>query len=60
MNSNPISAHEFALKCAENITIASLSSVQLSYVSSDSGAAIAEMYEIIYRKVFEIASKDFQ
>lgn len=51
------SISHFAMQTAKEIVIAKLSTSSPNSSNKESGEAIGEMYEAIFNKIYEIASK---
>ena len=53
-----MTSKELAMQYAKEITIAKMSSAAPSQTNGESGKNIGAMYEAIYNKIYEIASKE--
>lgn len=53
-----MSNKELAMQYAKEITIAKLSTTAPTQTNGDMGKNIGNMYEAIYNKIYEIASKE--
>lgn len=49
---------DYAMNMAKEIVIAKLSTSAPSHTNADIGENIADMYESIYKKIYEIASSN--